>query len=480
MALETYDQIKTYIISLKKKDIIYNGLDDIDSKITFVSELFSQGAKFETNDTYSIDYLSHLKYLVGKYICDELEEQSKKLKTVNDDTREFIIPVGIPGSGKSKLTDNFKSNAIILDADEVRENIFNSVYKEFFKEEIIFNKYNKDGTVNPKWNSENNNKFIDYLNQDNYFKKIFTPVKHYVNFGIMNKHLPQNVIEMDKEITNCEKGIEGYCPSKSKIKDLILFLPSAFNIYLIYCKDKKYNFLYDAPNCQPKFRNNLMVRGKKYGNFKNFKIAVLLPNLHNLVLQLNNRDKNGIRKTPLSDSVRRIAEFFEINPLYDYNIDIFDSLLPSINGTDILTKLLSDINEKKSADKILDDIKAYEKPDFHTILIKLFKKLYDKVNNIKCYGSEQKNFDADIINKNYNANCFFYRFNAEGIIEEVNVTDYIDLYGEKIRGEKFGLFDGGKKTKKRKSNKIKTKRKKGKRKIIRPTKTKRKRYTKRR
>ena len=125
MALETYDDIKTYIISLEKKNIIYNGVDDIDSKITFVSELFSQGAKFETNDTYSIDYLSHLKYLVGKYICDELEEQSKKLKAVNDDTREFIIPVGIPGSGKSKLTDKFKSNTIILDADEVRENIFN-------------------------------------------------------------------------------------------------------------------------------------------------------------------------------------------------------------------------------------------------------------------------------------------------------------------------------------------------------------------
>lgn len=348
MALETYDDIKTYIISLEKKNIIYNGVDDIDSKITFVSELFSQGAKFETNDTYSIDYLSHLKYLVGKYICDELEEQSKKLKAVNDDTREFIIPVGIPGSGKSKLTDKFKSNTIILDADEVRENIFNCVYKHFFKgEEIIFNKYNKDGTVNPNWNSKTNIKFINYLNPYNYFKKIFTPVKHYVNFGIMNKHLPQNVKDMDEQTTNCEKGIEGYCPSKSKISNVILFIPSAFDIYLIYCKDKKYNFLYDGPNCQPKFRNNLMVRGKKYGNFKNFKIAVLLPNLNNLVLQLNNRDENGIRKTPLSDSVRRIAEFFDIDESYNYNIDIFDSKLPFNDGIDILTKLVQDISEKK-------------------------------------------------------------------------------------------------------------------------------------
>lgn len=492
MDSQNYTQVKNaieelYLLTKKNEEIKYElqllrevakNHTDLKKKIEFVSSLFLKPGESNMN--------IHLKAMIGMKICNHIEELSPN-RNSNPNTKKLIIPVGIPGSGKSSLVKLYQDeHTLILDADYMRERIFNFVFNYFFKTDLPFNTSQSGYTKN---------KAI----QDIYPSKIIDPLKHLVNFGI---YKDENIEEVksffhDEKTNNyCQGGTEGYCPSRvffvgylkdneKKAKAELFFLPTAFDICLLYCKEFNKNFIYDGPNCEPHFRNNLMIRANRIGDFKETVISVLLPDLLKIDEQIRDRNESGIRQTRLP--IKNFNEYFKIADTQATELQIHEG-----------------IKEKLHNKVTPEEIYNYYKDKYKLLsydLYKLFNYLYESLGASEAYGSPKKN-EYDITDFNTfegKIKLEFKRFSEE-IDREGNkiLKDYVpphtppvsgehtkshDVYGKKFREEtKFGPFDnaGGKKTKKRKSNKIKTKRKKGKRKIIRPLKTKRKRYTKRR
>lgn len=446
---------------------------DLKERIEFVSSLFPE----QGTTTMNI----HLKAMVGFKICEHIETLSS-IKSKNLETKKLIIPVGIPGSGKSTLVELYKNkHTLILDADDMREKIFNFVFNYFFKTDLPFNTSQSGYTKNEKI-------------QDIYPSKIIDPLKHLVNFGIYkdeNIEAVKSFFHDEKTNAYCQGGTEGYCPSRvffvkylkdyeKKAEAEELFLPSAFDICLLYCKEFNKNFIYDGPNCEPHFRNNLMIRANRIGDFKETVISVLLPDLLKIDEQIRDRNESGIRQTRLP--IKNFNEYFKIADTQATELQIHEG-----------------IKEKLHNKVTPEEIYNYYKDKYKLLsydLYKLFNYLYESLGPYNAYGSPKiSDYDPNaFVPFENNIKLEFKMFTEERdskgkkkLREYVpphtppaSIGTYAAVYGKKFRGEKFGRFDGGKKTKKRKSNKIKTKRKKGKRKMIRPTKTKRKRYTKRR
>ena len=450
------------------------GIQDLEERVKFVSSLFPEPG------TTTMDI--HLKAMIGMNICRVIEELSPNGNS-NPNAKKLIIPVGIPGSGKSSLVELYQDeHTLKLDADYMREKIFNSVFAFFYNDETIdFSKPNPE---------------IKHI----YKPMIIDKVKNLVNFGI---HNDENIEKVKRffhdEKTNmyCKVGTEGYCHSKvffaENAKDHLqaeLFLPSAFDICLLYCKEFNKNFIYDSPNCELHFRNNLMIRANRIGDFKEAVISVLLPDLSKIEEQLRNRNQSGIRETPIP--INNFNEYFKIADTQTTELQIHEGIKKKL-------KKHEEITDKRKKGNSAKEIYEYYKDKYDILsydLYKLFNYLYKSLGPYNAYGSPKKSeYDInDFVPFGGNIQLEFKIFTAntdtegKNILKEyvpphtppASIGTYAAAYGKKIRGEKFGVFDGGKKTKKRKSNKIKTKRKKGKRKMIRPTKTKRKRRTKRR
>lgn len=477
---------------------------DLEARVIFISSLFPE------TGTTTMDI--HLKAMIGMEICRVIEELSPN-RNSNPNAKKLIIPVGIPGSGKSSLVELYQDeHTLKLDADYMREQIFNSVFAFFY-----------------------NGETIDFSNPNQKIKDIYKPmiidkVKNLVNFGIFEDKKIEEVKSLfDDEKTNkyCQGGTEGYCHSKvffaenakDNKKQAELFLPSAFDICLLYCKEFNKNFIYDSPNCELHFRNNLMIRANRIGDFKEAVISVLLPDLSKIEEQLINRNQSGIRETPIP--INNFNEYFKIADTQTTELQIHEVIKKKLHNKARLEKAAKEAKaaaketkadaEKaaaKAAEKAVkaaaEDIYYYYKDKYNILsydLYTLFKYLYESLGASQAYGSP-KISEYDI--KDFNIfegkiKLEFKIFTANTDTEGKKIlkkyvppytppvsgehTKSHDVYGKKFREEtKFGPFDnaGGKKTKKRKSNKIKTKRKKGKRKMIRPTKTKRKRRTKRR
>lgn len=477
MDSQNYTQVKNAIEELyllteksQQQEMDADRIQELEERVKFVSSLFLKPGESNMN--------IHLKAMIGMKICNHIEELSPN-RNSNPNTKKLIIPVGIPGSGKSSLVKLYQDeHTLKLDADDMRERIFNFVFEFFFTETVNF--------------SEPASQEI----KDIYPSKIIDPLKSLVNFGI---HKDQNIDQVKQLLPNqtnefCIKGTEGYCPSrvffveylnddKNKAEAELFFLPNAFDICLLYCKEFNKNFIYDGPNCEPHFRNNLMIRANKIGDFKETVISVLIPNLSTIEEHIENRNLSGIRQTRLP--INNFKEYFKI---------------ANTQATEL--KIHEGIKKKLRNEESNEEIFNYYKDKYDILskdLYNLFKYLYESLGASEAYGSPKKN-EYDITDFNTfegKIKLEFKRFSEE-IDREGNkiLKDYVpphtppvsgehtkshDVYGQKFSGKtKFGVFDGGKKTKKRKSNKIKTKRKKGKRKIIRPLKTKRKRYTKRR
>lgn len=446
-----------------------DGIQDLEERVKFVSSLFPEPG------TTTMDI--HLKAMIGMNICRVIEELSPNGNS-NPNAKKLIIPVGIPGSGKSSLVKLYQDkHTLILDADDMRERIFNFVFNYFFKKDLPFNTSQSGYTKN---------KDIEKL-----YRNIINRIQNLVNFGIHNDQNIDQVKQLLPNQTNefCIKGTEGYCPPRVflakdiKIQDddqklAVHFLPNAFDICLLYCKKFNKNFIYDGPNCEPHFRNNLMIRANRIGDFEETVISVLLPDLSKIDEHIENRNLSGIRQTPPQVPEGKLKEYFKI---------------ANTQATEL--KIHEGIKKKLRNEESAKDIFEYYKDKYDILskdLYNLFNYLYESLGASEAYGSPKK-IEYDITDFNTfegKIKLEFKRFSEE-IDREGNkiLKDYVppyktgDVYGQKFRGETaFGPFDnaGGKKTKKRKSNKIKTKRKKGKRKMIRPTKTKRKRRTKRR
>jgi len=483
MDSQNYTQVKNAIEELyllteksQQQERDADRIQDLEERVKFVSSLFPEPG------TTTMDI--HLKAMIGMNICRVIEELSPNGNS-NPNAKKLIIPVGIPGSGKSSLVKLYQDkHTLILDADDMRERIFNFVFNSFFKKDLPFNTSQSGYTKN---------KDIEKL-----YRNIINRIQNLVNFGI---HKDQNIDQVKQLLSNqtnefCIKGTDGHCPPRVflakdiKIQDDVQkladhFLPNAFDICLLYCKEFNKNFIYDAPNCEPNFRNNLMIRANKIGDFKETVISVLLPNLSTIDEHIENRNLSGIRQTPPEVPEGKLKDFFRIADTQATELKILKETkeILSINPKDIF---------KYYKDKY--DILSYD-------LYTLFNYLYKNLGTNNIYGAPRDD------ERNYDANAFvpfedkikleFKIFTEKKDMEGNKILkDYVpphtppiigkrpeaeNVYGQKFRGEtKFGVFDGGKKTKKRKTNKIKTKRKKGKRKIIRPLKTKRKRYTKRR
>lgn len=506
MDSQSYTKVKNAIQQLfdsttksQQQEIDAGSITGLKARVEFISSLFPEPG------TTTMDI--HLKAMIGMEICSVIEELSPN-RNRNPNAKKLIIPVGIPGSGKSSLVKLYEDeHTLKLDADYMREKIFNFVFEFFFKEPVKF--------------EEPASKDI----QDMYKPKIIDPLKSLVNFGIFEDKKIEEVKSLfDDEKTNkyCQGGTEGYCHSKvffaenakDNKKQAELFLPSAFDICLLYCNEFNKNFIYDSPNCELHFRNNLMIRANRIGDFKEAVISVLLPDISTTDKQIRLRNNSGIRQTPVP--INNFNEYFKIADNQAKELQIHEVIKKKLHNKARLEKAAKEAKaaaketkadaEKaaaKAAEKAVkaaaEDIYYYYKDKYNILsydLYTLFKYLYESLGASQAYGSP-KISEYDI--KDFNIfegkiklefKIFTANTDQEGnkILKEyvpphtppASLGTYATAYGKKFTGTNFGRFDGGKKTKKRKSNKIKTKRKKGKRKMIRPTKTKRKRRTKRR
>lgn len=281
----------------------------------------------------------YVKSLIGIEICKYLE--SKYKSSSNKGKKKFIIPVGIAASGKSILVNNYKNDqTVILDADDMREIIFNFVYNDIFASQINFK-------VNINDRSESDN----YI-KNNYFKLLIKPLQSFVNFGKFDDPYTSNNVR-------CKKGIEPYCDSKIQLYN-DFFSPCAMDIFLIFCKDKNLNFLYDAANCQPQFRSNLMIHAKRMAGFDTFEVPVLIPILQNIQSNINKRNNDILRQTDITLSIKFFKELFDIN----------DDLLNILPNKDKISEIKSKLGE------IVLNFGQFYDYDLNNLLEELFDLMY--------------------------------------------------------------------------------------------------------
>lgn len=271
---------------------LYNASDD--NKINKI--------KFEfTNIIEKIKELKENKStefnkVIGKALCKYLDSKYDKIGSVNETERKCIIPVGLPGSGKSHLLKDLEDHEkyVICDADEIRDIIINAVLSTYFE---------NDNTKSVKIPD-------DIENWKNVYPELIDIFRDYILFG--NKSEDTN--KEDKE-DKCYKGIEPYC------KPLFETIPQALDIFLLFCKYKKSNFIYDAANTDAEFRNNLMMRCYLVGNYTRFEIQLLITPLRIIKKNVATRNSNNIRQTTMDFVYTKLLGFFKIDQVLLQTID---------------------------------------------------------------------------------------------------------------------------------------------------------------
>ena len=338
----TFDGLKNYYTylttnkeykTLRSEIVVRLGqLTDGIKKIEEVSSLIKQENKY-------------VKSLIGIKICNYLES---KYNTIgNQEQIKFIIPVGIPASGKSRLSKLYENNqTVILDPDNMRENIFNFVYEDIFDETINFNV------------RESNRTDLQRFIKKEYVNKLLIPLRQFINFGGKMNNTSKH--------PKCIKGFEPYCNSVIQLYTQY-FCPRAMDIFFIFCKDKRFNFLYDAPNCDTQFRMNLMIRAKIMVPFDYFEIPVLVPELEKIERQIKHRNILILRQTEIKFSM---VEFYK---LFDINEDLLNKL------SDDNKKIILEIKELQN--NSASNFQKFEKFDLFNLLYELFNLMYKREEN---------------------------------------------------------------------------------------------------
>lgn len=363
-------------------------------KITAVSKLI------QTENKY-------VKSLIGIEICKYLE--SKYKSSSNEGKKKFIIPVGIAASGKSILVNNYKNDqTVILDADDMREIIFNFVYKDILGSQINFKVKVSDRTE------------LDNYIKANYLNLLIKPLQNFVNFGKLGDPYIQ---ENSRNNIICTRGIEPYCDSKIQLYNNF-FYPCAMEIFLIFCKDKNLNFLYDAANCKPQFRSNLMIRAKRMADFDSFKVPVLIPILQNIQSNIDKRNNSILRQTQISLSIRFFKELFDINE------DLLNAL--SVDNKAAIIEIKSKLNGE-----VLNFEEFYQY-DLVKLLTELFNSMY-----------KQNGYGVPDYTKKYESKDYI----VGEIITEIVRYDQTTRGGKKNRQKRRRPTKKRKHTKKRRAGK---------------------------
>jgi len=279
--------------------------------------------------------------LIGHTLFTYLESKYDSLETVDRTARNCIIPVGLPGSGKSYLMKDLQSTYVICDADDIRDLIINAFLTRYFDttEKIPSEKE----AITMK--RENNEKFKKWVTV---YPSLIPLFKKYILFGDKSDTLTSSI--------GCSKGIESYCPPLINYKDdksEVIPLPQAFDIFLLYCKEKSLNFIYDATNTEPTFRYSIMLRCYLMGGYKKFEIRLLITPLSNVYINIAERNKKTVRMTKEEFADSKLLSFFDMDPQILASIDTYlNDIMEQI------TKLETDIKSKEALKEA--DIKSKE------------------------------------------------------------------------------------------------------------------------
>lgn len=315
-----YNDVKAYY-SEELSDITVKEAFDFNTIIKKITELMEKNPE-EVNK------------LIGHTLFTHLETKYDSLETVDRTARNCIIPVGLPGSGKSYLLKNLQSTYVICDADDIRDLIINAFLTRYFdttekipsEEEAITMKRNDNEKFN-KWVSV--------------YPSLIPLFKKYVLFGNKSETLTSSI--------GCNKGIESYCPPLINYKDdKTEVIPQAFDIFLLYCKEKSLNFIYDATNTEPEFRYSIMLRCYLMGGYKKFEIQLLITPLSNVYINIAERNKKTVRMTKEEFADSKLLSFFDIDPQILAKIDArLNAVMEEI------TKLKTDIKPKEALKEAL-------------------------------------------------------------------------------------------------------------------------------
>ena len=291
-----YDDVKAYY-SKELSEIIFKA----DARIIFdfktiIKEIkqIMQTKKKEVN------------IVIGCALFDHLEKEYKSFAEVHKNDRKCIIPVGLPASGKSFYLKHLEPTHVICDADKIRDLIINSVLGTYFGNVTI-----PDDIVTMTSTEIDNWRSV--------YPRLIELFRNYIIFGYKSVIGAKNVV--------CKKGIEAYCrPLLIEYKADDLFIPQAIDIFLLFCKYKQLNFIYDATNTEPEFRYSLMMRCYLMGGYTNFDIFLISIPLTSVETYVEQRNNNSIRETTLEFIYSKLLSFFNMDP------DLLEQIDPELNG----------------------------------------------------------------------------------------------------------------------------------------------------
>lgn len=226
-----------------------------------------------------------VKIIIGYTLFQYLEMQYPHPVLEKNPNRNCIIPIGIPGSGKSSLTKIIDSTYVNCDADNIRDVIINSLLHYYFVHENKSPKIPTSDEATEMWMSDTD-KFNKWTNAYTSFIELF---HNYILFGF--KNFPK--------VKGCAKGIEAYCQPLIVYNEDSLFIPQAIDIFLLFCKYRNLNFIYDAANTDAEFRYSLMMRCYLMGNYRNFQIWPLITQYHDIIKHIKDRNETNIRQTTI-------------------------------------------------------------------------------------------------------------------------------------------------------------------------------------
>ena len=314
-----------------------------------------------------------VKVVIGHGLFNYLEHSDRNFQSMTDEDQNnmnCIIPVGLPGSGKSFLMDKIfkdinKDTYVKCDADEIRDVIINLVLDEFFSGGKIPNE-----TEATEMRTNDIRTFNEWIK---IYKSLVDMFRNYIIWGVKDI---AHIIDISGR---CGNGVQAYCkPLIEYDDDPSLFFPQAFDIFLLFCKYKKLNFIYDATNTEPEFRYSLMMRCYLMCGYTKFTIWTLITPYNALPHHLDERNMKTIRETKMEFVEGKLSSLFKIDPLLLEDID-----------TNLKTTIETDNVEKSKTSSYLRNMLF---PEYKVLLQKIFDKMY-KSEESKYYGIPEKEFN---------------------------------------------------------------------------------------
>jgi hypothetical protein len=222
-----------------------------------------------------------------------------------------IIPIGLPASGKSHLMDKLKDNETYVkcDADEIRDVIINSLLDKYFFKLDGGKKISVKIPVDDELEEMMTSHETTFNEWTTIYNTLINMLQNYINFG-------KKIEGEEQDVKGCSKGVEPYCKPIIEYNDNpSLFIPQAFDIFLLYCKYKKLNFIYDATNTGAEFRYFIMMRCYLMCNCTHFIIWALITPYYDFPKNIIDRNRNSVRQTTMEFVDQKLLSLFKIDPL---------------------------------------------------------------------------------------------------------------------------------------------------------------------